>query len=152
MIRIFVEENVQEIETMAHPAVFIAPPKNGGGSENDIRDAAEKRADAMGSALEVLQLLDDRGVLNLLRGMSTTLDSPDAIRSMRNFILLTKLFGNVPPDVLNGLVTTVKAGAEREKAHRAPGLLQLLRRLRSANTRHALAVALDLVEGVGKRL
>ena len=148
---------------MAQPIAFIPSPRNGADSKDHIRDAAEKHADAIASALEVLQLLHDRGVLNLLRGMlgagdqlidklTAALDTPEAIRSIRNFILLTKFFGSIPPDVLSSLVETVTAGAEREKAQRAPGLLQLLRRLRSENSRHALAVTFDLVEGVGKGL
>jgi uncharacterized protein YjgD (DUF1641 family) len=146
---------------MAQPISFIPSPRNGAGSEDHLREAAARHADAIASALEVLQLLHDRGVLNLLRGMlgagdhlidtlSAALDTPEVIRSIRNFILLTKFFGNIPPDVLSSLVETVMEGAEREKAQRAPGLLQLLRRLGSENSRHALAVTLDLVEGVGK--
>jgi hypothetical protein len=71
---------------------------------------------------------------------------------MRNFILLTKFFANIPPDVLNSLVRTATEGAEREKASRAPGVLQLLRRAGSENSRHAIAVTLDLLESVGKAL
>ena len=50
------------------------------------------------------------------------------------------------------LVQTAVAGAEREKGHRAPGWLQLLRRLRNEDSRHAMAVTLDLLESVGKGL
>jgi hypothetical protein len=53
---------------------------------------------------------------------------------------------------LSSLVQTTVEGAQREKAHRAPGLLHLLRRLASENSRHAMAVALDLLESVGKGL
>jgi uncharacterized protein YjgD (DUF1641 family) len=148
---------------VAEPIVFVPSTRNGTGSEEHIRRVAEKHADAVSSALELLQLLHDRGVLNLLRGMlgagdqlvntlTAAVDTPEVIRSIRNFILLTKFFGSIPPDVLSSLVLTVMEGAEREKAHKPPGLLRLLRRLRSENSRHVLAVALDLVEGVGKGL
>jgi uncharacterized protein YjgD (DUF1641 family) len=138
---------------MAQPIPFVAPQRKGEGSHEE----------AIQSALELLQLLHDRGVLNLLRGLvgsgdqvmdilTSAVDTPDAIRGIRNFLLLTKFFATIPPDILNSLVQTAVLGAEREKAHQAPGLLQLLRRLNSENTRHALAVTLDLVEGVGKGL
>jgi uncharacterized protein YjgD (DUF1641 family) len=138
---------------MAQPIPFVAPQRNGDGSHED----------AIQSALELLQLMHDRGLLSLLRGLvgsgdqvvdilTSAIDTPEAIRGIRNFLLLTKFFATIPPDVLNSLVQTVVAGAEREKAHHAPGLMHLLRRLNSENTRHALAVALDLVEGVGKGL
>jgi hypothetical protein len=71
---------------------------------------------------------------------------------VRNFILLTKFFASIPPDVLESLVRTASEGAEREKANRAPGLLHLLRRAGSENSRHAMAVTLDLLQSVGKAL
>jgi len=67
-------------------------------------------------------------------------------------MLLTKFFASIPPDVLTSVVETVDAGAQREKSHKAPGLLHLLWRLRNEDSRHAVAVALDLVEGIGKGL
>jgi hypothetical protein len=71
---------------------------------------------------------------------------------MRNFILLTKFFASIPPEVLDSLVRTATEGATREKGHRAPGVVQLLRRAGSEDSRHAIAVTLDLLENVGKAL
>ena len=128
-----------------------------------LRNAPAEHADALLSAYELLQLLHDQGVLNLLRGLvgggdaligtiAAAVDTPESIRAIRNFLLLTKFFGNIPPDVLNSLAETVSAGAKREKAHKAPGLLQLLWRLRNEDSRHAVSIALDLLEGLGKGL
>ena len=64
--------------------------------------------------------------------------------------LMKLSIGSIRPEVLSSLANTVSEGANWEKAHRAPGIFALLRRLRSENSRHALAVALDLVESVGK--
>jgi uncharacterized protein YjgD (DUF1641 family) len=83
---------------------------------------------------------------------TAAIDSPDSVRAIRNFILLTKFFASIPPDVLSSLVKTAMQGAEREKSQEAPGLLQLLRRMNSENSRHAIAVSLDLLESVGKGL
>ena len=126
-----------------------------------LRDAPAEHAEALLSAYELLQILHDRGVLNLLRGLvgggdevidtiTAAVDKPESIRAIRNFLLLTQFFASIPPDVLNSLVETVCAGAEREKSHRAPGLLSLFKRFRNENSRHAMAVALDLIEGFGK--
>jgi uncharacterized protein YjgD (DUF1641 family) len=128
-----------------------------------LEDALDKHTDAIVSALELLQLLHDRGVLDLLRGLvgagdqlvgilTAAAGTPESLRGMRNFILLTKFFASIPPDVLNSLVRAASEGAEREKAQRAPGVLQLLRRAGSENSRHAIAVTLDLLESVGKAL
>jgi hypothetical protein len=79
-------------------------------------------------------------------------DTPESIRAIRNFLLLTKFLENIPPDFLTILADTVNAGAKREKAQKASGVLRLLWRLRSEDNRHAASVALDLVEGLGNGL
>jgi uncharacterized protein YjgD (DUF1641 family) len=148
---------------MAQPISSPPLPQNGAGIARHLRDAPQQHAEAILSALDLLQLLHDQGVLELLRGLvgagdrlvgtlTAAVDTPESVRAMRNFILLTKFFGSIPPDILNSLVQTAAQGADREKASRAPGMLHLLRRLRSQNSRHAIAVALDLLESVGKGL
>ncbi len=148
---------------MAQPISFPSPHPNGEAAAERLRDAPDKHADAILSGLELLQLLHDRGVLDLLRGMvgagdrivdslTAAVDTPESLRGIRNFILLTKFFASIHPDILNSLVRAVKEGAAREESHRAPSLLQLLRRFRSESSRHAIAVTLDLLESVGKAL
>jgi uncharacterized protein YjgD (DUF1641 family) len=147
---------------MAQPIPLTLVPKGPDPTER-LEDALHKHTDAIVSALELLQLLHDRGVLDLLRGLvgagdqlvgmlTTAAGAPESLRGMRNFILLTKFFASIPPEVLESLVRTASEGAEREKANRAPGLLQLLRRAGSEDSRHAMAVTLDLLESVGKAL
>jgi len=147
---------------MAQPIPLPLVPKGPDPAER-LADALHQHTEAIVSALELLQLLHDRGVLNLLRGLVGAGDqivgmltdaagTPESLRGMRNFILLTKFFASIPPEVLDGLVRAASQGAEREKAQRAPGLLQLLRRAGSEDSRHAIAVTLDLLESVGKAL
>jgi uncharacterized protein YjgD (DUF1641 family) len=147
---------------MAQPIPLTLTPKGPDPAER-LEDALDKHTDAIVSALELLQLLHDRGVLDLLRGLvgagdqlvgilTAAAGTPESLRGMRNFILLTKFFASIPPDVLNSLVRAASEGAEREKAQQAPGVLQLLRRAGSENSRHAIAVTLDLLESVGKAL
>ena len=146
---------------MAQPISVLPAHRNGAGAERRLGDAVQTHEAAILSALELLQLLEDRGVLNLLRGMvgagdqlvdtfTAAVNTPESVRAIRNFILLTKFFGSIRPEVLSSLAKTAAERADWEKAHRAPGIFALLRRLRSENSRHALAVALDLVESVGK--
>ena len=148
---------------MAQPIAFHQPINQTASNAERLRDAPVEHAEAVLSAYELLQLLHDRGVLNLLRGLvgsgdevigtiTSAVDKPESIRSIRNFLLLTQFFAGIPPDVLNSLVETVRGGADREKSHKAPGILSLFRRLLSENSRHAMAVALDLLEGLGKGL
>jgi len=148
---------------MAQPIPFQVTPQPAATAEARLSDALTQHTDAIVSALEVLQLLHDRGVLELLRGLlgagdqlvgmaTAAIDAPDSVRGIRNFILLTKLFASVPPEVLKSLVDAVERGAQREKEHPAPGLLHLLKRMRSEDSRHAIAVTLDLLESAGKAL
>src|ERR1700682_5385735 len=131
---------------MAQPISSRPPQQNGAGVDRRLREAPQRHADAILSALELLQLLHDRGVLELLRGvvgagdqlidtLTAAVDNPESLRGIRNFLLLTKFFASIPPDVLSSLVETVSAGAEREKAHKAPGLLHLLWRRRDEDRR-----------------
>jgi uncharacterized protein YjgD (DUF1641 family) len=148
---------------MAQPIAFHTPAKATPVNLERLRNAPAEHAEALMSAYELLQLLHDQGVLNLVRGLvgggdalistiTTAVDTPESIRAIRNFLLLTKFFASIPPDVLDSLVETVNAGAKREKTHKAPGLLSLLWRFRSEDSRHAASVALDLLEGLGKGL
>jgi uncharacterized protein YjgD (DUF1641 family) len=148
---------------MAQPIAFRVPAHPAPANMERLQNAPAEHAEAILSGYELLQVMHDRGVLNLLRGLvgggdelvgtiAAAVDTPESIRAIRNFLLLTKFFGNIPPDVLSSLAETVSAGAEREKAHKAPGLLSLLWRLRNEDSRHAAAVALDLLEGFGKGL
>ena len=139
---------------MAQPITF----------DRNVNGAAHaEHADAVDSAFEVLQLLHDRGVLNLLRGLLgagdrvvdtlvEAVDTPESIRAIRNFLLITKFFGNIRPEVLDSLVQAITEATQRETSHKAPGFFELYRRLRNEDTRHALAVTLDLMESAGKRL
>lgn len=148
---------------MAQPIPLLLPPGKAVDAGGRLQDAFHKHEDAILSAIELLQLLHDRGVLDLLRGLvgagnelagmlTAAIDTPESLRGIRNFILLTKFFASIPPEVLNNLVHTAVEGAEREKANQAPGVMQLLGRLRSEDSRHAIAVTLDLLESVGRGL
>jgi uncharacterized protein YjgD (DUF1641 family) len=148
---------------MAQPIPLTVTPHNEPDAIERLDDALRSHTDAILSALQLLQLLHDRGVLDLLRGFvgagdelagmaTAAIDSPDSVRGIRNFVLLTKLFAGIPPEVLDGLVRTATEGAQRERSQRPPGLLELLRRMNSENSRHAIAVMLDLLESAGKGL
>src|SRR6266851_9995371 len=103
---------------MAQPIAFHPTAKPELANIERLRNAPAEHANALLSAYELLQLLHDRGVLNLLRGLvgggdaligtiTAAVDTPDSIRAIRNFLLLTKFFASIPPDVLSSLVETV---------------------------------------------
>ena len=147
---------------MAQPIAFQVAQKPPANLEHLAKAPAE-HADALIAAYELLQLLHDKGVLSLLRGLvgagdelagiiTKSIDSPNAIRAFRNFLLLTESFSGIRPEVLSRLVDAFQNSIESRKPEKAPGLLHLLWRLRSENSRLAAAVGLDLVEAVGNSL
>jgi len=129
--------------------------------EERLRNAPAEHTEAILSALEVLQLMHDRGVLDLMRGLlgagdelvnivTASLKTPSSIRSMRNLLLLTSLLSSVSPEVIQSIVDSVISATNRRAGQDAPGLLELFRRMRSENSRRGLAMAIDLVEALGK--
>jgi uncharacterized protein YjgD (DUF1641 family) len=146
---------------MAEPISFVPPERNGSSADQHLREATQAHSEAIQSALDLLQLLHDRGILDLLRGavgagdqlmeiLTAAVNTPEAIRGIRNLVVLTKFLASIPPDVLNGVVQTAGESMKREKEQPAPSLFQLFRRLNSKSSRHALAVTLDLLESVAK--
>ena len=75
--------------------------------------------------------------------------SEDAVVDMRTGQFVNPDFGALRPSMF---ICGDDAGAKREKAHKAPGLLHLLWRLRNEDSRHAVSIGLDLLEGMGKGL
>src|ERR1700730_11171334 len=72
-------------------------------------------AEALLSAYEVLQGLHERGVLDIIKGALSAGDNlletvvevaktPEAIRSVRNLLLLSQLLGNTEPALLGAVV------------------------------------------------
>jgi len=145
---------------MAQPITLRPMPHAATGIETAPPTPAEKHADAVESAYELLQLLHDRGVLDLLRDSSVretsdrhrsaAVNTPESVRAIRNFLLLTQFFGSIKPEVLNNLVQAVTE-APSERSRTSPELLQLLTEDCAMRTPGRLAVTLDLVESVGKR-
>ena len=149
---------------MAQPIAFHGTARAAAMTNlEQLKNAPMDHAEAVLSGYEVLQLLHDRGVLNLVRGLlgaggelvgtiSAAMDTPESIRAIRNALLLTKFFANIPPNVLDSLLDAVKDGARWERTHKAPSMLRLIWRLRNKNSRHAASVALDVIEDLGKEL
>ena len=148
---------------MAQPITFHQTLNGAAHVDASLPTAAGEHAEAVESAYEILQLLHERGVLDLIRGLLgagdqvidtlvEAIDTPESVRGIRNLLLLTKFFSSIRPEVLNSMAQAATEGAKREKSHNAPGFFQLYRRLRNEDTRHALAVTLDLIESAGKGL
>jgi len=150
---------------MAKPIPLKLPKRN---PQEEFRSRLEKAPDAHAEALlasfDVLQSLHDKGVLELLRGMlgggNTILEivvdaskTPEAIRGIRNLVIMTKILGSVDPELLKKFteaIPNVLLGAAKAQKAEPPGFWETLRILRSKNLRRGLAVANNLLEALGR--
>ena len=129
-----------------------------------LEQAPAEHAEAILAGLEVLQALHDRGVLELLRGMldggNKVLEiiveatkTPEAIRGIRNLLILTKIVGAIDPELLKKFAEAVPdalAGAAKAQEKEPPGSWEALRLVRSRNMRRGLAVMNSVLEALGK--
>src|ERR1700691_6380973 len=104
---------------MARPiSLEVAPRDPGQELRKRLDEAPIEHAEALLDSWELLQQLHDHGVLQLLRGalgasdklIETAVDaakSDEAIRAMRNAIILGKILVAINPDVLQGAAVAV---------------------------------------------
>jgi uncharacterized protein YjgD (DUF1641 family) len=131
-----------------------------------LEQAPVEHAEAVLAGFEVLQGLHDRGVLELLRGVLGGSDkileiavdaakTPEAIRGIRNLLIVTKVFGAIDPEVLvkcAEVVPEALVGAATAQKQEPPGLWETLRILRSGNLRRGLAVMNTMFEAWGSHV
>ena len=79
-----------------------------------LESAPVEHAEAILSAYELLQNLHDQHILELLRGLlgsegkvleiiTDAAKQPEAIRGIRNLVILAKTFGTIDPEVLKNI-------------------------------------------------
>ena len=125
-----------------------------------LEQAPLAHAEAILAGFEVLQDLHERGVLELLRGVMGGGDkileivveatkTPEAIRGIRNLLILTRVVGSINPEVLEKFAEAVPdalIAASKVQEKEPPSLWQALRMASSAHLRRGLAV-MDSVLG-----
>jgi uncharacterized protein YjgD (DUF1641 family) len=129
-----------------------------------LKAAPAEHAEALLAVYDILQGLHDRGVLAGLKGLLSasdfvletvveTANTPEAIRMIRNGLLLGKMLGSIEPELLGHLVDSVPAGlAQAAKRTESPGLFSLVQKLSSRDSRRGLAAAAEILEAFGKHL
>jgi uncharacterized protein YjgD (DUF1641 family) len=131
-----------------------------------LQQAPVDHAEAVIAGLEVLQGLHDQGVLELLRGVLGGGDkileivveatkTPDAVRGIRNLLILTKILGSIEPELLEKIAQAVPhalVGVVKAEVAEPPGFWGILKIVRSKSLRRGLAVANNLLEALGSDL
>jgi uncharacterized protein YjgD (DUF1641 family) len=129
-----------------------------------LENAPAEHAEALLAGFEVLQALHDQGVLEILRGvlgggtkiLEIVVDAsktPEAIRGIRNLVIITKVLGSMDPKLLKKLAEAtpdVIAGTAKAQETEPPGFWEVVRILRSKNLRRGLAIVNNLLEALGK--
>jgi uncharacterized protein YjgD (DUF1641 family) len=150
---------------MAHP-IRYQPPHRDPRDELHTRleEAPEEHAEALLALYEILQALQDRGVLAAMKGLLSASDflletvvetakTPEAIRTIRNLILLSKKLDSIEPEVLGRLIDSVPRGlAQATKRTEPPGLFTLVQKFSSRDSRRGLAAAAEILETFGRSL
>jgi uncharacterized protein YjgD (DUF1641 family) len=151
---------------MAQPiALELSPRDPATELRSRLENAPKEHAEALLAGYELLQALHEQGVLDILRGALnakdkiletavTAVNTPEAIRAIRNLLFWRRILGSIEPDWFKGLFQAIPEGIARATAERDKpiGLWGLLRRIRSQNSLRAMGAAVDFLEAFGRHL
>jgi uncharacterized protein YjgD (DUF1641 family) len=130
-----------------------------------LQQAPLEHAEALLLAYEVLQGLHDRGVLELARGAFASGDrlteilveaakAPQTARGIRNVLILTKILGNVEPELVEGFARSLPEAIALTKAYGSepPGFWGIVRKFKDRNFRRGLLLVNSMLEAFGRNL
>jgi uncharacterized protein YjgD (DUF1641 family) len=133
--------------------------------QSRLENAPAEHAEALLAALEVVQGLHDCGVLEFLRGALGSSDkvleiavdaakTPESIRSIRNIVLLVKVFSEIDPEILKAFTVTIPQAFKSIGDHpEPPGLMRLaMDLLRNKDSRRGMAALNTVLETLGREL
>jgi uncharacterized protein YjgD (DUF1641 family) len=151
---------------MAQPILLELPARD---PREELRVRLEQapvtHAEALLDSYELLQQLHDHGVFELLRGalsasdklIETAVDaakSDEAIRAIRNAMILGKVLSSINPDVLQCVATaaTDTLGCYDKPIIEPPGLFSLLNQFRHKELRRSMALINRFLEKLGDQI
>jgi uncharacterized protein YjgD (DUF1641 family) len=153
-------------KVMAQPIALKLPPRDPKKELiSRLEEAPAEHAAALLDGYELLQKLYEHRVFDLVRGVLGATDkvveaaseganSAEAIRAMRNAILLAKLLGSIDPEFLQAVSTAAGEtfGDARSVPSKPPGLLSLLSSSTGPDHRRGLALVMGFFKNVGAGL
>jgi uncharacterized protein YjgD (DUF1641 family) len=151
---------------MARPIPLELPPRD---PREELRkrldQAPVEHAEALLDCYELLGKLHEHGVFELLRGalgasdklIETAVDaakSDEAIRAMRNAIILGKILGSINPDVLQSVASAVgeTLGCYEKPIIEPPSLFALMVQFSNKELRRSMALLNKFLESLGKQI
>lgn len=151
---------------MARPiALEVAPRDPRVELRKRLDEAPVEYAEALLDSYALLQELHERGIFDLLRGVLGAGDklvetaagaakSEDAVRAIRNVMILGKVLGQINPDVLQCIATAAgeTLGCYEKPVIEPPGLFSLLNQFRHKELRRSIALINRFLETLGQQI
>jgi len=151
---------------MASPLEFHPSPNNPMDMLRTRLDSApQEHAEAILAAYDILQLLHDRGVLEVIRGalaagddlldtVVNAINTPEAVRALRNLMFWRSVLGQIEPLWFQGIFEAIPEGLSTATAQRDDPitLWRILRRGVTKDSLRGLTAAVDFLESFGRHL
>jgi len=128
-----------------------------------LKRAPHEHAEALLNVYDILQELQDRGVLELAKGalgssekvlqiLVSVVNTPEMIRGIRNMMILAKIADSLEPELLEGLEQAVQEGLAEARKPKPAGFWKLAKNLLSQESRRVLVATASMLQAVGKSL
>jgi uncharacterized protein YjgD (DUF1641 family) len=151
---------------MARPISLELPPHDPREElSKRLEQASVEHAEALIDSYQLLEQLHEHGVFELLRGVlgasdrliETAVDaakSDEAVRAIRNAIVLGKILGSINPDVLEAVAVAVSKtlGCSEKPIIEPPGFFSLLGQFRRKELRRSMALVIKFMETLGNQI
>ena len=151
---------------MAQPISLELPPRDPRAELHArLLRAPGDHAEALLAGYDLLQRLHECGVLDLLRGALGSgdrlteigvdaLKKPEAIRALRNALILAETLGSIDPDSLRSVARALPEALARGSAQKTdpPGLWSLLKHFADRDVRRGLAWVNGFLAALGRNL
>lgn len=149
---------------MAKPIDFTPPPRDPRESlRHQLRNAPDDHVEALLDTYAILQLLRDKGLLELAKGLlgsgekvlaivTETMERDEVVRTVRNLVIFIKILGALDPEVLEKIVNALAHSAKETKTKKPPGIMRLLGELTRPEVRRALTPLIAAMQSAGHNL
>jgi uncharacterized protein YjgD (DUF1641 family) len=149
---------------MAQPTLLELPrPDPWEALHERLKAAPREHAEALLNVYDILQELQDRGVLDLAKGalcsgdqvlqiLVNVADTPEMIRGIRNLMILAKIANSFEPEILEAVEQAVQQSLAEARKPKPLGIWQLAKKLLSQESRRVLIAAASTLQTVGKSL
>jgi uncharacterized protein YjgD (DUF1641 family) len=151
---------------MANPISFQPAPRDPREAlRARVERAPDEHAEAVLAAYDLLQMLHDHGMLDIARSalassdelLGTAVDqvnTPEAIRAIRNLLFWRGVLGRIEPEWFQGIFQAIPDALARATKNRDEpvSLFSLIRRMRNKDSLRGLAAAVDFLESFGRHL